>query len=173
MGRVISLILLIIGAKGAGKTSVMKVLQSHGFIGITNESKYLQYGAMYPDRDINKDEAIQDKIYSEVEQEITEAVKCGNVAYEATGTNKRWSMLKKRLQNPHFTIKVVCPADIVLERLRKRIWDENYAATQGHITNVQKKSHHTPCDFTIDNSGPIEALEPQVSDILRKIREKT
>lgn len=66
-------------------------------------------------------------------------------------------------------IVVDCPEDVALRRLVARGMDEADARRR-MAAQASRAERLASADIVIDNSGPVEALEPQVADLWSRLR---
>lgn len=166
-----SLIFMIVGARGCGKTKVRELVENFGFLPVDNEKLYLKYGALYPDKVANEDSEIQDLIYQDAQNEIAEKATRGDVVYESTGTNDRWVNMKDAIAKHHSVLvcKVMCKSIVAEERMVARGWDNNYPSSQEYTKGILSKSDGIVYDFLVENDGTIKDLYEKVLRIMRKI----
>jgi len=157
-------IALIVGARGAGKSTVGKMLESYGFSICMNEARYIK-------AEPNKGEKARDLVYRDAYSEVSELVRRGlNVSCEFTGTDKRWPSFKESLSEgfPLVVIKVECPPLMAAQRVDKRGWANHSFSSSGELTRIQNKSRDILFDFRVDNSGSLQDTEKQVLRIINQ-----
>lgn len=166
-----NIVVMITGMRGSGKTVVRRIFERFHFVPIDTEESYLKHGKLHPMENINLKPKVMDRIYGELTKEILTKVRFGNVVYEATGTNKRWKALRKKVARYHrvFVCKVACPFDVACQRMKERGWASNYPSPLAKTLAIARKSDKINCNFTVDNSGKMEDLYPQVTRIMRQL----
>lgn len=164
------MLVMIVGAKGVGKTEVRRLLGRRGFSPVCNEDYYLQMGKQNPDKDITRDEDIQNTIYKMVECILRHKLTQDRlVVYEATGTNKRWLSLKNSLSKDCLIQVIKVSSPDASYNLQGRSWVNNYPVSQEHIAHISSLSNDLQFDSEIVNSGTLQELDIQVEGIYQKL----
>jgi len=162
-------VVFIIGSRGSGKSTVRTFFEQAGFLGSSQEAKYLKYAGC----STRRTSKMRDAVYEEAYREIRNLISNGNVVYELTGTDKRWPILKDRIAKSHkvYSVKVDCPANVALKRVLARGWDNLARSSEKELYRIQFRSFILPSDFIIDNSGSLKDTQKQVMEIIRRIND--
>lgn len=164
------LLVAVVGAKGVGKTTVLGLLKKRGFTTVANEPYYMYHGALSPGTNINDSDIAQDRIYEEVEAELRDRLTQNRmVAYEATGTNSRWSALIKRLNRDCAVQVVKVESSLASLRLSERNRTNNYPTTPEHVTTVETLSNQIKTNFVVCNDTNVGELDIQLEGVFQKL----
>lgn len=166
---------MVIGAQGAGKTSIMKYLDNrYGFRRIHNEDLYVDLQKQHPDKIVVFDETLTGSIYQEAERKIRDSIGSSHVAYESTGAKMQWRALYKQLNDLSPVVVIVeCPFELALKRHQLEDKAGKYIAPDpdAHAKELYKQllTAEIQPDFCIDNSGSQENTEDQVDALMQQL----
>ncbi len=165
-------IVLIVGARGSGKSVVREVFRGCGFMFVDTENYYLKYGKLYPRENVGNNQNVMDVIYNDIYRDIISQL--GDTVWEATGTNYRWGMIKDVLSRYYkvFVCKVESSSEVARQRIIDRGWESNYPSSVEKTLFIEREAENIEADFIINNSGDINNLVRQVSFVVRKINGK-
>jgi 6,7-dimethyl-8-ribityllumazine synthase len=166
-------VLLIIGAKGAGKSTLREWLEAQGWKSVYVEALYEEFDSARAHTVDKSSEDLRDLVYNTARDRIIKFSKTNNVVFDGTGSSHRFDPFYQSVREACGRVRVVfidADAELAYTRTQQRNtaahrpFDRTYFDRIYNDTRARKQQ----ADFVIKNNGTREAFVQKLSGWLKQ-----